>query len=103
MTDKKYKIDIPLLESDFRAIVKLVGENVTKDVNCGIDYYKSSSLGEVIIAKNNDQVIGIIKQSRPGKIFEELEDNHFDLDNIKAERETLGIYVGSRLTKNFRG
>jgi len=103
MAEKIYKIDIPLLESDFRAIVNLVGENITKDINCGIDYYKSSSLGEVIIARNNDQVIGMIKQSRPGKIFEELEDKHFDLKNIKANKGDIGYISWLAVAESYQG
>jgi len=105
MADKQIKVTIgfPVLELDFKAIVKLVAKNITKDVSCGIDYYKSSSLGEVIIVKHNDQVIGMIKQSRPGKIFEESEDKHFYLKNIKAKKKDIGYISWLAVAEGYQG
>ena len=90
---KNVKICEPVDEKNFSESIKLIDENICRDKNFGVDYLKSLSSGEMLVAKNNDRVIGVLAQRRPGKIFNEIADKFFVLDKIAAKKKDIGYIV----------
>ncbi len=84
------KILEPITEEDFQSALELLHDNIFKDANYNIEYVQSLSLGEVLVAKANNEVVGALMHYRPGKIFNRLEDKHFDLKNINAMKKEIG-------------
>lgn len=103
MINNKIKICYPLLESDFRQALKILHDNIARDSFCGLDYLKSGSEGEVLIAKDGDEIVGVLKQNRPGKIFNELPDEHFDLENTRANKNEIGYISWIAIDQKYQG
>ena len=97
------KIDLPILEKDFKQALKLLHDNIARDSSCGLDYLKSGSEGEVIVVRDGDKIVGVLRQSRPGKIFDELPDEHFALENIRVEKNVTGCICWIATDKKYQG
>lgn len=93
----------PVTEEDFESVAKLVRENIVKDVNLGVQYLKKLSLGEILIAKDRDKIVGMISQKRPGNIFEELPDENFDLKNYKFDKKDIGFIILVVVDPKYQG
>lgn len=89
----------PVLESDYRDAHKLVEDNLFKHDLTVKDLKKSSS-GELLVAKKDSKVLGVLNMRRPGKIFEELPKNHFCLDQISVPKEKIGYIALVSVTKD---
>ena len=89
----KLLITEPILESDFVNVLRIVEENICRDKNFDSDYFKSLSFGEVLLAKFDNEVVGVLTQRRPGRIFQELSDKFFALDQIKSYKSEIGFIV----------
>lgn len=96
-------IAMPVTEEDFESVAKLVRENIVKDVNLGVQYLKKLSLGEILIAKDRDKIVGMISQKRPGNIFEELPDENFDLKNYKFDKKDIGFIILVVVDPKYQG
>ncbi len=101
--NNKIKIDLPILEKDYKQALKLLHDNIARDSSCGLDYLKSGSEGEVLIAKVGDEIVGVLKQNRPGKIFNELPDEHFDLENTRANKNEIGYISWIAIDQKYQG
>ncbi len=101
--DNKIKIDLPILEKNFKQALKILHDNIARDSSCGLDHLKSGSIGEVIVARDGDNIVGALKQSCPGKIFYELPEEHFDLGNIRVEKNRIGYICWIAIDKKYQG
>lgn len=94
MTNKtsssKLQIIQPIAEQDFVDVLKLTSENIVTDINYGIEHIKKLSLGEVLLVKVDNKIVGAIVHCRPNKTFIRNDENHFDLENIKSNKDKIG-------------
>lgn len=97
------KIELPILKSDFEELIKIVSENLVFDKNLTEEYFQSMSSGEILLAWENTKLVGAIVARRPGKIFSELKDGHFDLENIKFHKKDLGYVAIVVVDKDCQG
>ena len=100
--NSKFTIDLPLTESDFSAVLEIVNKNIARDDKRDIEYYKSASVGEVLVAKDGQKVIGAIKQSRPGKVINEIGEEYLDLENIKVVKNDIGYISWLAVDKKYQ-
>ena len=98
----KIKITEPIAEEDFVEAEKIIEENIVKsDEN--LNELKSLSVGEVLVAKINDEVVGIISMYRSGKVFKTTQAKYISLDKIKAEKSKIGYIMFLAVLKKHQG
>ena len=97
-----FKITVPIIEQDFKDALKLLHDNIFEDASYNVKHLKSQSVGEVLVAKINGEVVGALMHCRPGKIFKRLEDKYFDLKNIKADKKDIGFIEVLVVDRKFR-
>jgi GNAT superfamily N-acetyltransferase len=91
---KNYKIEMPVSKKDFEEASDLCDKNVVFDAELGVDYYKNLSVGEILIVKDRGKVVAMLAHRRPGEIFNEISDDHFDLSKYKVGKKDIGyVYI----------
>lgn len=84
-------IQTPTLLSDFKAILKLVEDNLAYDQNFNFELLTSLPVGCVLIAEEDDKVVGVLVQRSPGQVFTEIDEEWFSLDQIDLAKEKIGF------------
>lgn len=104
MTDKKHNIQInyPILKQDFLQADRIINKQVVRDSDWGIDYLQSLSMGEILLAKIENNVIGVIAQRFSGEIFKEMEDKYFSLEKFICEKCDYGYVVLIAVDKQYQ-
>lgn len=98
----KIKIEEPVTEEDFVEAEKIIEENIVKsDEN--LNELKSLSVGEVLIAKIDNEVVGMISMFRPGKVFKTTQAQFISLDKIKTEKSKIGYIMFLAVSKKHQG
>jgi ribosomal protein S18 acetylase RimI-like enzyme len=98
----KIRIEEPILKSDFKQALKIIEDTIMRyEVN--LDYLINSSTGELLMAKDGDIVVGVLKQFRPGKVFNIFPEGHFALEKIKCEKEDIGYISIVAINPNLQG
>jgi ribosomal protein S18 acetylase RimI-like enzyme len=98
----KIKITEPVTEEDFVEAEKIIEENIVKsDEN--LDELKSLSVGEILIAKIGNEVVGMISMYRPGKVFKTTQAKFISLKKIKAEKSKIGYIMFLAVSKKHQG
>ncbi len=96
------KITNPITQQDYEAALRLIEENLYK-WDMTIEKIQSSAQGELLLAKDNDKVVGMLNMRYPGKIFEEIDDEFFALDKIELEKKDIGYIALVSIRKDFQG
>jgi ribosomal protein S18 acetylase RimI-like enzyme len=100
--NSKIKITEPVTEEDFVEAEKIIEQNIVKsDEN--LDEIKSLSVGEVLVAKIDNEVVGMISMYRPGKVFKTTQAKYISLDKIKAEKSKIGYIMFLVVSKKHQG
>lgn len=99
----KIKIVEPVTKNDFIDSLHLVEKNIIRDKGWGLDYYMHRSSGEIFVARLGNKIVGTLVQRRPGGIFDELPDQYFDLENIKADKQQIGFIVLVAIDPKYQG
>jgi len=60
-------------------------------------------VGEILVAKDGDKVVGMICQKRPGKIFSELPDEQFDLNSYRVAKNDIGFIILIAVYPKYQG
>lgn len=85
----KLEVCEPLLKSDYKDVLKLVEECIVRGpVN--IEELKKLSSGEMLVAKMDSEVVGMLTMRRPGKIFKDYDEKYFSIDKYKVSQEKVG-------------
>ena len=92
----------PILESDFEAAKKLVEDNLYKDINLQ-KQLRESSAGEVLVAKIDERVVGMLAMRRPGKVFKEIGDRYFEPENLKIGKDKIGYIALVSVDAEYQG
>lgn len=95
-------IDYPVTEGDLTGAAALVEECLCREEGCAEDL-KKASLGEVLVVKKSDELVGMLSMRRPGKIFDEIEDKYFNLELIKFSKEEIGYIALVVIKKEVQG
>ncbi|OQB06233.1 MAG: Acetyltransferase (GNAT) family protein [bacterium ADurb.Bin212] len=101
--NSKIRISLPVTENDFIQANDIINCQVVRDSDWGIDYFKSLSVGEMLIAKIGPDIVGVIVQRYPGRIFEEMEDKYFSLDKIICDKKNYGYVVLIAVHEKYQG
>jgi ribosomal protein S18 acetylase RimI-like enzyme len=103
LQNSKIKITEPITEEDFKRASELVEKNIVADTNLSVQYLKKLSVGEIMVAKDEDKVIGMICQKRPGKIFLEFPDKQFNLKKYKFAKKDIGFIILIAVDPKYQG
>lgn len=95
-------IAYPTTEKDYADIVSLVESNLYKEKSL-LDEIKEASVGEVMIAKKDGLIVGMLSMRRPGKIFKEIEDKYFDLNALECSKDDTGYIALVAVKKKMHG
>ena len=101
--NSKVKVIEPIIEQDFQAAFALIEENLFKNDYSTMEEMRGASFGELLVAKKDDQVVGMLYMRRPGKIFEEIEDKYFSLKNYNVSKEKIGYIALVSVRKSDQG
>jgi len=96
------KITEPILKKDLLAIIGLIEENIVK-YDTRLEWLQSFSMGDIRIAKIDDEIIGAIIMRRNGKIFDDYCTKYFDLDHIKCPKDKYGFIAYLVVKKALQG
>jgi len=96
------KITEPILKQDYLACIALIEDNIVK-YDTKLEWLESFSVGDIQIAKNRDQIVGVIIMRRNGKMFDDYEEKYFDLEHIECPKEKFGYIVYISVKKSFQG
>ena len=102
MIKKTIKIAEPVLESDYQGALNLVEENLFKN-NLSLEILQSRSVGEILIAKDGDRIVGMIETRRPGRIFDSIDEKYVSINKIKAGKEEIGFISLVVVSTDCRG
>jgi len=69
----------------------------------GVQYLQKLSVGEILLAKDDEKVIGMIAQKRPGNIFKEIPDENFDLKSYKLDKKEVGFIILVAVDPKYQG
>lgn len=103
MTEGSVNIEFPTTEKDFEDIVLLISSTLVFDKNLHKEYYQSMSSGEILLAKEQDNIVGVLIHRRPGKIFLELPDDLFALDRVRYDKKDIGYIAIVVVEKGQQG
>lgn len=98
----KFSTNYPVTEKDFHEVFALVEENLFKN-DLALEEFKKASVGDILIVRNSDRVIGMLHMYRPGKVFEEIEEKYFDPKNISGDKSKIGYIALVSVEKNAQG
>ena len=90
MNSNNIQIEYPVIAKDFNDLLKIISLNLVFDKNMTTEYFQSLSSGEILLAELDGKIVGALVHRRPGKIFFELPDEHFDLEHINYSKKDLG-------------
>lgn len=90
MTVEKLKIVEPITEQDFEKAYQIVKKNIADWADHRAEHLKNLSFGEILVAKMDGRVGGVLEQRRPGKVFGETKDKYFALDKINCSKDEIG-------------
>lgn len=96
------KITEPILKQDLLAIIDLIEDNIIK-YDTKMEWLESFSVGDIKIAKIDNEIVGAIVMRRNGKIFDDYEENYFDIENIKCPKDKYGFIAYLVVKKGFQG
>lgn len=99
----KIRITEPITDEDFESAAELVEKNIVADTNLGVQYLQKLSVGEILVAKDGDKVVGMISQRRPGNVFNEIPDENFDLKNYKFGKADIGFIILVAVDPKYQG
>lgn len=100
--DPKIVITEPVLESDFHEAFEIIKENLADWADHRAESLKDLSFGEVLVAKNDGKVAGVLEQRRPGKVFGEMKDKYFAFEKIHADKNNIGHINIIAVAKNHQ-
>lgn len=103
MSEQSIKIDYPITNKDFQSIVKLVDRTICIDQDYREEYFQGLSVGEVLVARDGERVVGAVAQCRPGKVFKQISDDHFDLENINYPKADIGFITLVAIDPDHQG
>lgn len=104
MIEKNLKIKItePITSPDYRRALKLVEENLFK-YDLTLLELKKSCLGELLVAKEGDHIIGMLRMWRPGAVFKEHDEKYFYFEKHNCDRRDTGYIALVVVDKDFQG
>ena len=102
MSKQSIKIAEPVLERDFESALELVEANLFK-YDLSLDELKSAALGEILVAKKANKVIGMLNMRYPGKIFTEMADDYFCLSRVTCPKSKIGYIALISIDQEFQG
>jgi len=98
----KFSIDFPTTSYDLERILELIEENIVKYVSTK-EYIDGYSIGEILLAKNDDKIIGFLMMRRPGKVAEEFKPEYLALKKYGVPEEDIGFIIYLVIDKAYQG
>lgn len=96
------KIIESITEKDFLDAIKLIKRNLYSEDTIEGEF-RSTSSGELLLAKDRGKIVGVLYQRRPGKIFVDYPDEYFELSKIKAAQKSIGYIAVIAVAKDCQG
>jgi len=103
MAKPSIKIIEPILKRDFEAALELVRKNLFSGDFFTIRELERASSGELLIAKIDGKVVGMIRSWYPGTVFREHDDEYFFFDKLIYPKEKLGYISLISVDMNYQG
>jgi len=91
----------PILEKDFRAALKLADKNVVAKY-LTLEALQELPMGELLVAKDVDRVVGMLSMRFPGRVFTEYGEKYFAIDKYKYDRKDVGFIILVATDEKYR-
>lgn len=96
------KIVLPLLQSDFQAVIDLIEDNIVK-YDTHMEWLQKFASGEILLAKIDDQIVGAVIFAKHGKVLDIYPRELFSLDQIGCAFDEYGFILYLVVDKRYQG
>lgn len=91
----------PILEKDFRMALKLADKNVVAKY-LTLEALQELPMGELLVAKSEDKVVGMLSMRFPGRVFTEYGEEYFAIDKYKYDKKDVGFIILVATDEKYR-